>query len=113
MFYKGKTVLDLEKLDKAIGLGLQPDNETELVKKGYFSIVEGKVSSDVLDREISDELLEKIAGSLDWLFHDRFANGSAVALMQLVDEAGRVKNRRSMFLARFFSLPEAALKEVI
>jgi len=113
MFYKGKTVLDLEKLDKAIGLGLQPDNETELVKKGYFSIVEGKISSDVLDREISDELLEKIAGSLDWLFHDRFANGSAVTLMQLVDEAGRVKNRRSMFLARFFSLPEAALKEVI
>ena len=113
MYLKGKTVLDLEKLDKLIGLGSQPDNETEKLKKGYFSIVEGKVSSDVLDREISDELLEKIAGSLDWLFHDRFANGSAVTLMQRVDEAGRMKNRRSMLLARFFSLPEAALKEVV
>ena len=61
---------------------------------------------------VSDDLLEKIVGSLGELFRERFLNEDAVELMQKVTSAGRMRNRRNLFLARFFGIPELALKEV-
>ena len=112
MVIKGKAELDHEALEKGIGAGVVLSQEKELIQNGYMSIIAGEKDAANLDKEISDDLLEKIVGSLGDLFRERFLNEDAVELMQKVTSAGRMRNRRNLFLARFFGMPELALKEV-
>ena len=107
----GKVLFSLEKIIDSIDAG-ECDSHRKQVRDAYAAITEGGRSIEDLDSLVKDDILEEIAMNLELLFRERYSNSVVLKFMEAIDGAPRIRERRELFLTRFFCLPEMIRKEV-